>query len=66
MAELGAREGMSVMPGTMLFRINGLATVWVNAEVPEAQASWVKPGSKVEATVPAYPGAFASSPPSLA
>jgi Cu(I)/Ag(I) efflux system membrane fusion protein len=55
-AELGAREGMSVMPGAMLFRINGLGTVWVNAEVPESQASWVKPGNKVEATVPAYPG----------
>jgi Cu(I)/Ag(I) efflux system membrane fusion protein len=55
-SELGAREGMSVIPGAMLFRINGLATVWVNAEVPEAQASWVKPGNKVEATVPAYPG----------
>lgn len=55
-AELGAREGMTVMQGTMLFRINGLATVWINAEVPETQAAWVKLGAKVEATVPAYPG----------
>jgi Cu(I)/Ag(I) efflux system membrane fusion protein len=55
-AELGAREGMSVMPGAMLFRINGLGTVWVNAEVPEAQAAHIKPGNRVEATVPAYPG----------
>jgi membrane fusion protein, copper/silver efflux system len=55
-AELGVREGMSVMPGATLFRINGLGTVWVNAEVPEAQASWVRPGNQVEATVPAYPG----------
>jgi Cu(I)/Ag(I) efflux system membrane fusion protein len=55
-AELGAREGMSVMPGAMLFRINGLATVWVNAEIPEAQAALVRTGARVEATVPAYPG----------
>ena len=55
-AELGAREGMTVMPGALLFRINGLATVWVNAEIPEAQAALVRPGARVEATVPAYPG----------
>jgi Cu(I)/Ag(I) efflux system membrane fusion protein len=55
-SELGAREGMTVMPGATLFRINGLATVWVNAEVPESQAGWLTPGAQVEATVPAYPG----------
>jgi len=54
--ELTAREGMAVMPGAMLFRINGLATVWVNADVPETQVAWLKPGSTVEASVPAYPG----------
>jgi len=37
--ELGAREGMTVMAGAPLFRINGLGTVWVNAEVRESQAS---------------------------
>ena len=55
-AELGAREGMTVMPGTMLFRINGLATVWINAEVPESQASGLAVGGEIRATVPAYPG----------
>jgi Cu(I)/Ag(I) efflux system membrane fusion protein len=54
--ELGAREGMTVMPGAMLFRINGVGTVWVNAEVPETQAAWLKPGGAVEATVAAYAG----------
>lgn len=54
-AELGAREGMTVMAGAPLFRINGLDTVWVNAEVPEAQAAWLVPGSRVQARVPAYP-----------
>ena len=55
-AELGVREGMTVMPGATLFRINGLSTVWVNAEVPESQAALVRPGSRVEARAPALPG----------
>jgi Cu(I)/Ag(I) efflux system membrane fusion protein len=55
-AELGVREGTTVMPGTTLFRIVDLSTVWVNAEVPEAQAAWVTPGAPVEARVQAYPG----------
>ena len=38
-AELGAREGMTVMAGATLFRINGLDTVWVNAEVPREPGS---------------------------
>ena len=56
-AELGAREGMAVMAGETLFRINGLDTVWVNAEVREAQASEVRPGNLVEARTSALPGA---------
>lgn len=55
-AELGAREGITVAPGAMLFRINGLGTVWVNAEVPETQSGEVRPGNKVEARTPALPG----------
>ena len=54
-AELGAREGMTVMAGAPLFRINGLATVWVNAEVRESQAGEVRPGNRVEARTPALP-----------
>ena len=54
--ELSAREGMSVMPGATLFRINGLATVWANAEVPESQAAALRPGAKVQARSPAVPG----------
>jgi Cu(I)/Ag(I) efflux system membrane fusion protein len=55
-AELGAREGMTVMAGATLFRINGLTTVWVNAEVPENLAAQVRPGNAVEARTPALPG----------
>jgi Cu(I)/Ag(I) efflux system membrane fusion protein len=55
-AELGAREGMTVASGAPLFRINGLSTVWVNAEVPENLAAKVRPGDAVEARTPALPG----------
>lgn len=55
-AELGAREGMTVMAGATLYRINGLSTIWVNAEVPESQAGLVRPGNLVEARTPALPG----------
>jgi Cu(I)/Ag(I) efflux system membrane fusion protein len=54
-AELGARDGMNVMPGATLFRINGLGTVWVNVDVPEPSAAAVRPGTPITATVPAYP-----------
>jgi Cu(I)/Ag(I) efflux system membrane fusion protein len=54
--ELLTREGMTVMPGETLFRINGLSTVWVNAAVPESQAALLRPGAAVEAHSPAVPG----------
>lgn len=55
--ELMVREGMTVMAGATLFRINGTATVWANAEVPESQAALLRPGAKVQARSPAAPGA---------
>jgi Cu(I)/Ag(I) efflux system membrane fusion protein len=55
-AEITAREGMTVMVGTPLFRINGLSTIWVNAEVPENQAAQILPGNAVEARATAVPG----------
>jgi Cu(I)/Ag(I) efflux system membrane fusion protein len=55
-SELAVREGMAVALGTPLFRINGLRTVWVNAEVPESAAAQVRPGMTVRATSPAFPG----------
>ena len=54
--ELAVREGMTVMAGTTLFRLNGLGTVWANAEVPESQAALLRPGTKVRAESPALPG----------
>lgn len=57
MVELVAREGMTVSAGMTLFRINGLSTVWANAEVPESQAALLRPGARVQARSPAVPGA---------
>jgi Cu(I)/Ag(I) efflux system membrane fusion protein len=53
--ELAIREGAAFMPGAPLVRINGLKTVWVNAQVPEAQVSLVSQGSKVQAHATAWP-----------
>jgi Cu(I)/Ag(I) efflux system membrane fusion protein len=53
--EVAAREGMAVMPGATLFRINGLRTVWVEAAVPETQVPLLEPGVAVEARARALP-----------
>lgn len=55
-SELVAREGMTVAAGAPLFRINGVDSVWVNAEVPEYAAAQVRPGTLVEASTPSLPG----------
>ena len=54
--ELSVREGAAFMPGAPLFRINGLETVWVNAEIPEAQVGLILPGLAVVARATAWPG----------
>jgi Cu(I)/Ag(I) efflux system membrane fusion protein len=54
--ELPVREGMTVSAGSTLFQINSLDTVWVNAEVPEAQAAQVQAGAHITATATSYPG----------
>jgi membrane fusion protein, copper/silver efflux system len=55
--ELAARQGAAFMAGASLFRINGLRTVWVNAQIPESQVSAITAGSSVEAQANAWPGA---------
>jgi Cu(I)/Ag(I) efflux system membrane fusion protein len=55
--ELGVREGASFMSGASLFRINGLSSVWVNAQIPEARVSMVPIGTKVDAHATGWPGA---------
>jgi Cu(I)/Ag(I) efflux system membrane fusion protein len=54
--ELSVREGATFMPGAPLFRVNGLKTVWVNAQVPEAQVSLLPVGATVSARATAWPG----------
>jgi membrane fusion protein, copper/silver efflux system len=54
--DLGARQGAEVQPGTMLFLLADLNSVWITAEVPETQAAWLKPGDRAEVEVPALPG----------
>jgi membrane fusion protein, copper/silver efflux system len=54
--DLGARQGAAVAPGTVLFQLAALDSIWVNAEVPETQAAWIKPGDPATAELPALPG----------
>jgi Cu(I)/Ag(I) efflux system membrane fusion protein len=53
---LGVRNGMTVSAGETLAEVNGLATVWLNAAVPEALAGQVRLGEAASATLAAYPG----------
>ncbi|MEQ7154192.1 efflux RND transporter periplasmic adaptor subunit [Brevundimonas aurifodinae] len=53
---LGVRAGMSVTQGMTLAEINGLATVWVNAAIPEALASQLRAGQSVGVALAAFPG----------
>lgn len=54
--EVLAREGQTVMPGAPLFRVNGTATVWLEAAIPQAQVGQLQAGTPVEATLSAIPG----------
>ena len=54
--ELSVREGMTVAAGAPLFRINGTANAWINAEIPENLAALVNIGHQVEARVASLPG----------
>ncbi len=43
---LGIKAGMALANGDTLVRINGLDSVWLDAAIPEAQASQLVPGDK--------------------
>lgn len=53
---LDVRQGMTVMTGAPLATINGLSPVWLIASLPQADAGLARPGARVTATLPAYPG----------
>jgi cobalt-zinc-cadmium efflux system membrane fusion protein len=48
--------GTAVTPGTALFVLSDLSSLWVTAEVDEALVARVTPGLPVEVQVTAYPG----------
>jgi Cu(I)/Ag(I) efflux system membrane fusion protein len=53
---LDVRQGMTVSMGQTLAQVSGLATVWLNAAVPEAQAGQIRAGAPVRAELAAFPG----------
>ncbi|MFZ5531447.1 MAG: efflux RND transporter periplasmic adaptor subunit [Pseudomonadota bacterium] len=53
---LDIRQGMTVSSGMTVARINGLATVWLEAAVPETQGGSLAVGQPVAALLAAYPG----------
>jgi Cu(I)/Ag(I) efflux system membrane fusion protein len=55
-SEIGVREGQATPAGTLLFRINGSATVWLDAAVPQAGLGGIATGTVAEASVDAVPG----------
>jgi membrane fusion protein, copper/silver efflux system len=53
---LEAREGMTVSAGATLAKINGFATVWLEASIPETEGALAQLGKNVKAHLTAYPG----------
>ncbi|MFC7421710.1 efflux RND transporter periplasmic adaptor subunit [Iodobacter arcticus] len=56
-AELSVRQGMVLSLGAPLARINGLASMWIEAAVPEAQAATLQIGAPIQALFAAWPNA---------
>lgn len=55
-SEIGVREGQSAPMGALMFRVNGTATVWLEAAIPQAGITGITAGTPVEASVDAIPG----------
>lgn len=55
-SELLVRDGMTLNAGMTLARINGLATVWLEAALPEALAAGIAPGQPAQVQLTALPG----------
>lgn len=53
---LTVRAGMTVAQGQTLAEVNGLSTVWLNAAIPEAQASRLRIGQAVQVALSGFPG----------
>lgn len=55
-SQLKVREGMYVLPGTVVMSLADLSSVWLLAEVFERQANWVKVGQFADVTMGFIPG----------
>lgn len=53
---LDVRDGQRVTAGQTLMTINGLASVWVEASVPQGQTAAIRAGTPVTVRVDAWPG----------
>jgi Cu(I)/Ag(I) efflux system membrane fusion protein len=54
--ELDLKEGSMVTPEMVAVTITQLGSLWVIAEVPEAQAGWIAAGTVAEMRFPSMPG----------
>ncbi|MGD9874865.1 MAG: efflux RND transporter periplasmic adaptor subunit [Kiritimatiellia bacterium] len=54
--EKEAVEGMYVEPGTRLFTVADLSSVWVKLDAYESDLAWISYGQPVEIQVEAFPG----------
>ncbi|UJF20368.1 efflux RND transporter periplasmic adaptor subunit (plasmid) [Vibrio sp. SS-MA-C1-2] len=55
-SELNVREGMYINPGMDVMTIAGLSSIWLEGQLFEKQALWVKKGQEVEITFDSNPG----------
>ena len=53
---IGIKNGMYITPGTEIYTIADLSSVWVIVDVFEHQLTWVKVGNKAEIKVQGVPG----------
>ncbi len=53
---LDIRNGMTIVQGAPLVTINGVSPVWLVVSLAQADAGIARPGGRVTARVPAYPG----------
>ncbi len=51
---LNVRDGMYISPGDTLMEITRLDRVWLLADVPEAQQSWLRDGMSAEVDIPSH------------
>jgi membrane fusion protein, copper/silver efflux system len=54
--EIELKEGSMVTPEMVAMTITELGSLWVIAEVPEAQSAWVAAGTAAEMSFPSLPG----------